>query len=161
MRTRKLPIPMVLVLVGGLLMSACATGPAFIVSEGPADGNALIYLYRPKAMGAGAKTPTVRINETHTVELYNGGYAEIEVPPGRNRLWIAKASIFETDWSGEVLVDAEPGKSYFVRFQPRLEHYGGIYTVIFTTDFYQVDRSRGLEELFGTRRVNVTAVKAD
>jgi hypothetical protein len=151
-----------------LFLAACATGPKFVERAAPKNDKSLIYLYRPVGFVNAAGSPTIFINDTHKVDLLNGGFAEVEVTTkgGGARLWMKKpATIFHTNWRTEdILVQAAPGKVSFVRWETyiassqmnlALHTYYAQKKGLFT----QVSEEVGRAEIAKTKRVEVEIIK--
>lgn len=151
-------------------LSGCgATGPKFRAAPEPPSDKALIYIYRPGAMMAGAKAPTILVNETHKFELLNKGYAQIVLPAGAVLLRIEKESTMSllltpgNNWTGSVFIEAEPGRTYYARFKPELlefsaQPYGGGYNMRTRADFRQVSERIGRQEILRTKSVPIQEI---
>nr|WP_316641410.1 hypothetical protein [uncultured Roseateles sp.] len=60
-----------------LLLSACASGPAFLAIEPPRDGEALVYLYRETGIRAAASSFDVVLDGQAMGELKNGAFLRL------------------------------------------------------------------------------------
>lgn len=116
---------------------------------------------------AGAKAPTILINESHKFELLNKGYAQIVLPAGAVLLRIKEESTMSllltpgNNWTGSVFIEAKPSQTYYARFKPELLEFSGYgaATVMRTrADFRQVSERIGREEILRTKSVPILEI---
>jgi hypothetical protein len=128
---RKLVVnfPMKVILLSLLVLlfaNGCASGPQFSPADSAPNGNATIYIYRPKQIiGLGGLIPVnsphlIYLDGTNRVELREGGYCVYYVKPGTNffsseliAAWplnvaFKKDDLFQTNF--------EATKTYYLRF---------------------------------------------
>lgn len=60
-----------------LLLSACASGPAFMAVEPARDGEAIVYLYRESGIRAAASSFDVALDGQPAGELKNGAFLRL------------------------------------------------------------------------------------
>ncbi|HZP59148.1 MAG TPA: TonB family protein [Opitutaceae bacterium] len=112
-----------------LLVGCSATGPAFVAEQALRPNEAVIYIYRPSAMTARARTATIEMDGKLIGQLDNNGYIVIHALPGKHRIteswaaWVGDLSALQRPI--EVLIDAESGMKYYVRLSSRSELGGG------------------------------------
>lgn len=69
-------------LIAASLLSACATGPAFVAAQAPREGHAVVYVYRQShLLGAGVKHG-VAIDHRPVGTLVNGSHLRSELAVG-------------------------------------------------------------------------------
>lgn len=104
-----------------ILLSSCATTGSFVAKE-QNDQKALVYLYRPmKAFGM-ALAMHISINQEKIINLKAGNYTSFYADP-HDLLIYASSSWDLVKMEGESEVDrikAEPGKTYYVKFETSL-----------------------------------------
>ncbi len=99
-----------LFLIPGVIQAQKKTTRFQEVSEIPPN-KAVVYIFRLGGMGA-AIHYTVNANDlpVSSVHLYPGGYLVYFADPGKTEFW-AKVG----DGESHIVIDIEPGKSYFIR----------------------------------------------
>ena len=133
--------------VAVLILSGCATGPAFKKVEQVPPGKALIYVYRPAAHGA-AIVPGLVFNQLNSVGLTAWGYYPHYANPGK----VTIAAI--ATGRSHIDLDARAGETYYVRAGTNFMGMG-------TTFVQQVPEAEALPELAGCKRIpNVAGVDA-
>lgn len=96
--------------LAALMLSACAaTGTQFDSFKQPSEGQAMLYVYRPKAFVGGGTHFKVAANDTVIGRLRNGGYVEKELPPGEYDVWA------QTEAKRSTLVELKPNETRCVR----------------------------------------------
>jgi len=107
-------------LVAAIALSACsATGPLFIRHTDPSPEEALIYLYRPSRNAARTGAPEMFVNGQKSIKRINGGYSVAYVKPGQVAVLAKKGGLWGfRDMT--ILLNVNPGKTYYVRLLPSL-----------------------------------------
>ena len=107
-----------LALLFAFALSACAaTGPLFVEAPLPANGDAIIYVYRMPNLGAAAQDAHIHLDGRHVFDLNIDGYSYVAVPAGKHELrqewdyWVA--------WGKAVKLPltVNAGETRFVRFE--------------------------------------------
>jgi len=109
-----------------ITLTGCAAtlhkGPKFTVAPPPANGLALVYLYRPHSPPLW-RSPTIYINNLEIMDLYNQGYTYLYVKPGKYHI--------KTDWSFDAgAPDLEgdatfkSGKTYYIKLGGNMSFSG-------------------------------------
>ena len=124
--TNRMKIGVGFFLLASLFLTGCATGPRFTAAPAPAPGKALVYVYRKSNFVGCAGYDRVYVNGNFLTELFSGGYAPCEVPPGpvvfsvtpKASLWIntipAALSNLDTTKYEKLRIEAEAGKTYYI-----------------------------------------------
>jgi hypothetical protein len=100
---------LVSLLIGLVLFSSCATGPAFIKIETIPEDMGLVYIYRPgKAMGSGVSYQ-VKANGIPIFRLRAGGYYAYFAKPGEIE-FSAK-----TESTSSITLDVKAGQTYYLK----------------------------------------------
>jgi len=68
--------------VAACLVSACATGPAFVAAQAPRAGHAVVVVYRQSHLLGSGIAHGVAIDRQPMGKLVNGSYLRLEVPVG-------------------------------------------------------------------------------
>ncbi len=115
-------------LIGMSFLAGCsAPGPKFTKAISPADGKAIIYVYRARFALTAGELPGVKLNDKVIVSsLPELNYFPIAVDPGHYTFTPKLFGIYGTT-PGELTVEA--GKTYFVWMRMEIGHIG----------FYQAD----------------------
>ena len=122
--TTRSPLP---ALFAFLLFSsaACANRDYFDPTPIAVDGNAMVYLYRPKATTPGLAKPLrmsypeIMVNGESRGFLKYNRYLPVEVSPGEHEFLVTGLTR-EARWEPRDLsykLKTEPGKSYFLRLR--------------------------------------------
>ncbi|MCP2039922.1 hypothetical protein L1281_000501 [Neisseria sp. HSC-16F19] len=99
-----------LYLVTATLLTACgATGTPFSGVTPPSEGQAKIYVFRPKQISGSAVIYQVNAGEYEIGRIRQGGYLEKEVPPGEYDVWA------KTELKSSILINLEAGDTKCVR----------------------------------------------
>ncbi len=134
-------------LVAALVVSGCATGPAFKKVDEIPPGKALIYVYRPASHGA-AVVPGLVFNKLNSVGLTSWGYYPHFADPGAVTI-----AVIATGRS-HIVLDARAGETYYVRG-------GTIFMAMGATYVEQVSEAVALPQLAECKRIpNVSGVDA-
>jgi hypothetical protein len=103
---------------GFLVLSGCAaTGERFAGLRPPLGEHALVVLYRPDLVRAGAATHTVSIDDKEIGVLRNAGWMTATIQPGRYTLKIDQRFESGTRKSSAPLL-ARPGETIVFRVSP-------------------------------------------
>ncbi|HEV8642485.1 MAG TPA: DUF2846 domain-containing protein [Methylomirabilota bacterium] len=97
-----------LVVVAGIALAGCATGAPFRKIETIPSGKAVIYIYRPSALGPAVQYDVKR-GDTVITTMKAQGYYPYITDPGEVELWA------ETESKASVTLDVKPGEVYFVK----------------------------------------------
>lgn len=97
------------VVLSGSFAVSCARGPMFTPLTAIPQGQAVVYVYRPKSPLGGAVSYFVEVNGTKVVKLKNGGYRPVVTPPG-TIVFSAK-----TEALSQAAIDVVAGGSYFIK----------------------------------------------
>ena len=99
-----------LVLAGALVLHGCAaTGSAFHLRT-PVPNTALVYVYRPPASFAGARSPTLVDNDQRIGDIRNGQFIDFDLQPGHH---LTRTDTEMVDRPLEM--DVEVGYVYYLR----------------------------------------------
>src|SRR6266849_1309481 len=112
-----------MLLIGMILFTGCATGPAFTPVASVPAGQSVIYVYRKGNFVGAATESHIFVNGKYLTKLQNSGYAPAFVPPGpvlfstlRRINWglpgMAALSLLEQKQNERLHFDAEAGKTY-------------------------------------------------
>ena len=145
-------------MLSATLLAGCTfnapDGPPFRAHPGPSDQEALVYVYRPPTEKWGHDRTYYLFDEKEKLtDLLHGSYCPVLVEPGKTmfladvnrdfRTWIAGGAVeLAAAPDGAVVeFDADPGKTYFVRFHPIAHAF------TFEPTMTLVSESEGLYEL--------------
>ncbi len=128
-----------------ILLSGCVTDPVRTSDPSePAEGKALIYIYRTDAsLETDPFAPDVRVNDRRLGSLVRRGYFRVEVDPGATEvaLHAVEHGDENTSWpasrSASVKLVATAGSTYFLELS--------LDTTMFK--FRRTDRARALAEM--------------
>ena len=99
-----------LVVVAGLLLASCATGPAFVEQAIP-DGQAIVYFYRPYRFFSSSLPISMMTKDGHAgTSMIAGEYCFYLTKPSSLKFW-GEAGVPITPFT----LDAAKGQSYFVK----------------------------------------------
>lgn len=137
---KRTTIPCIL-MVMGLLISGCATGPKFNeyapkIGEVPADSGR-IYLYRTAVLGA-AVTPEIKVNGEVVGKAIARGFVYVDRPPGNYEIMTS------TEVDRKLSLTLEKGQTRYVRLNISIGFFvGHVYPEL-------VEPQIGREEIQGT-----------
>ena len=97
-----------LLLLAAMVLAGCATGEPFKKLETIPPGKAVIYIYRPSAMGA-AIAYDVKRGERVIITMKARGYYPYVTDPGEVELWA------QTESKASVTLDVKVGEVYYVK----------------------------------------------
>jgi hypothetical protein len=137
-----------------LLTGCAAPGPKYSI-EAPAEGEALVYVYRVWRFANGGGSPTIALNGREMDDLENGRFLQFRVPPGKHKVE-QLTSVWS--WSLEappVMVDAYPGQIYYIELETdaTMSYNGAGFTKTSTVLFQEVPGSVALPKLKSLRAV--------
>ena len=138
--------------------AACANSDYFDPTPIAVEGNAMVYVYRPKATTPGLAKPyrmsypEIMANGESRGFLKYNRYLPIEVPPGEYEFLVTGLTR-EARWEPRDLtytLKTEPGKSYFLRLRVEydtdkmsLGSFKGQYII----DFHQINETDAVYEI--------------
>lgn len=137
---KRTTIPCIL-MVMGLLISGCATGPKFgeyasKIGKVPADSGR-IYLYRTAVLGA-AVTPEIKVNGEVVGKAIARGFVYVDRPPGNYEIMTS------TEVDRKLSLTLEKGQTRYVRLNISIGFFvGHVYPEL-------VEPQIGREEIQGT-----------
>lgn len=100
-----------------MLVSSCATGPAFTPLATPGPSEAVFYAYRIPAIREAGVTPNLFVGERDLGTLVGGGYIGIKVPPGMHRFSLRCTNIMKCQFSERpFIVSLQPGQITYYRY---------------------------------------------
>ncbi len=105
-----------MIILGGVL-SACASGEAFVGLKKPDEGKSRVYAYRTFNLLQSGIYPSVHLDSKPVGKLKNGGYFTFPVSPGMHTMSLSGDFIqwHYKDYSFPVAI--EPNKTYFYRLK--------------------------------------------
>ncbi len=112
MKTRRFvssKLILMLLLLGLLLLSSCATGPKFAKVDSIPEDKGVVYIYRPASPVGMAVVYQVIANAAVIMPLQNGGYYAYFAKPGENEFQAA------TETVSSVTLDVKPGQTYYIK----------------------------------------------
>ncbi|MDH5630798.1 MAG: DUF2846 domain-containing protein [Gammaproteobacteria bacterium] len=99
-----------------LLLSACsATGPKFSPVQIQSQDKSLLYVYRNDLFCLGGRSPDIHVDNKKIDALSNNGYISVDISPGPH--FIEAKGLFDLP-STSIKIEAEPMKSYYVKWIP-------------------------------------------
>jgi hypothetical protein len=109
------------------IYGCAATGPSyqdFSQSIGVNQAKAHLFLFRTKeTFQASARTASVKINGTYAAGVQHGGFALVEVQPGKHILTVDLPDIAG---QCDLAIDTAAGNEYYFEVKPRVESLGGM-----------------------------------
>mgnify|MGYP006188477495 FL=1 len=111
-----------LIVFGGFGSGCGAQGSVFELTS-PKRGKSIIYIYRTKAFYQKSAWPDLFVNDISYGQLKNGGFAKIEVSPGK-QLIEARRTNFFTNWQINDLtlpIECEADQVCFVRITATMD----------------------------------------
>lgn len=147
---------LVLILIFSILTSCSATGPKFSSLIAPADGNAVIYLYRPSQFVGSMIVPPIYLNNQHIFDLPNNGYARLEIEPGEYIIESRKKISIVSSAQGKVTINVKAGSTHYMTWQPTVSNSGvsgNISYASFSGGFMPVNSAIAIEEIKNCNRV--------
>lgn len=98
-----------------ILLTACgATGQQFTRAERPGNGEAVIYVYRPKQYMASARSIPISIDNVEVGELKNAGFVRIVAKPGHHTIQ-PRYGASGLD-APDIEIDVPSSRTLFVRY---------------------------------------------
>ena len=140
---------LILIFIIFCFASGCAHKPPFQqVSDLPKE-RAVVYLYRPDVFRGGAITPPVYIDRKEIFDLESGSYAVFELAPGKHVIETRKSGILTSDAVGEIEIDVESSKEYFLKWLPYTTYFGvsPVPYALFVGTFYPMEKDKALVEI--------------
>lgn len=139
-----------------LLLSGCASGPAFVMQE-PSSEKVTIYAFRTSSMVGGANSDIVAVNDRFIGRLNSGTYVVYEVEPGPIVVSRKTGSLLgkgnKAGWGLGGLVGMVDGFRVIEKFTGRP---GEVYFVRFSHGKL-VDADEALEKMDGLKNVTPSA----
>lgn len=133
-----------------LLLTACATGPAFTSVEAPLQGHGVVYLYRLSAFVQSGNIYSVAMSPgTETLKLRNAGWLKVNLPPDVYRL--DAVDQFGYLRCRPMLLDVKAGQVLFVKLSVRLRTVN-VDRLAHSCQFGQVPAESALPEITGLAR---------
>jgi hypothetical protein len=131
-------------------IAACAaSGPLYVEAPLPANGDAIVYVYRMPTIASAARDAHFHIDGRHVFDLSNGGYAYIALPAGKHELM--------QDWSWEIAwgkaiklpVVVKAGEVRFFRFGGDMTASGSAIATVWNLS--EVAPAEARQEIAGMR----------
>jgi hypothetical protein len=92
------------------VLSGCVSMGAKFTPEVDVPGDqGLVYVYRAFNVLGSAITYDLHAGDLNIVTVYNGGYFPYACKPGKTEFWA------QTEARASIVVDVEPGKTYYLR----------------------------------------------
>jgi hypothetical protein len=97
-----------------LIVAGCAhSGPRFELRQAQDKDAAVVYLYRVSQFTASALHPDVILDGAPWGTIDNGGYARLELAPGRHKLEVKARKDLN---HGVAWLELESGREYFLKY---------------------------------------------
>jgi hypothetical protein len=107
------------------IYGCAATGPSyqeFSQSMGVNQTKARLLLFRTKETAqASVRTASVKINGAYAAGVQHGGFAVVEIPPGKHTLTV---DLPATWGQCDLVIDTAAGNEYYFEVKPRVENLG-------------------------------------
>jgi hypothetical protein len=116
-----------------LVVAGCASAPSgdqFKTVATPADGKAIIYVYRPNEYVAKAITLPVLLDGKKIAEIGNTGFFKVPVEPGEHRIVTETGSMIDDP----ITLNVNSGDIKFLRLNLRRNDPMGFSVSIYFTD---------------------------
>jgi hypothetical protein len=108
------------IVIGTVLLTACAASGPFYLPASEPDDRAALYVYRPHRGFQMAGFPNVYIDQKISHSLKNGSYGVTFLTFGRHEVKVS-GSVLLNNWmlpDATIIVDAKAGETIFVRYTP-------------------------------------------
>lgn len=129
------------------LITACATGPAFIPMERAKSDTSVVYIYRPYMFKGSAASPKIYIDDEFIGKLGSGNYVVKELSSGEHDILVGKKEGEHINWAPDTIlqkVKIEPGKEYYFRMEL---DFGGVSSFIVPIGYAPIVVSSGTAKI--------------
>jgi hypothetical protein len=101
------------------LLAGCATSQHDFVPHTPAEGEAIVYIYRPSLMGNFLISPQLLVNGRAYFKLENGRYRSMRMRAGSYVFGLERDDLYDS--SPALTLEVTPGDTRYLRIDTRLE----------------------------------------
>jgi hypothetical protein len=116
---------------------------ANVYAQEQKPATATIHVYRPKShlIGIALITPAIYLDGTELQPLHNGAFFVTTVPVGKHMIICSRST------EGGLLLDFEPGRDYYFRFNAKNFHGGWVQGNIFLSQVSFEEAEREMKKL--------------